>query len=574
MATRNNRQHFALRTRIILGVILAVAVLLMFRLYFLQVVYGGEYRTQASGQYISTTGGFYNRGSIFFKDKDGREVSGATIKTGYTLAIDPRSVKDPEVLYTALSPYLSDTTRETFLARAKKSEDPYEELERQLTKEQRDAIKELDLPGVVLSAERWRYYPGETLAAHTLGFVAYEDDTINGRYGLERYYEDVLTRGESNLYVNFFAELFTNLRDVVFVPVQKREGSIVTTIDPTIQLQLEQILLQTHTDWNSKMSGGIVVDPMTGAVKALAVSPSFNLNDFSEARSSDFGNPLIENVYELGSIVKPLTVAAGIDAGVISPSTTYNDRGSLTRDGYTISNFDGRARGVVSMQEVLSQSLNTGVAFVVGQLGNDAFRRYMYRLGINEETGIDLPNEAHSLTENLNSPRDIEYVTASFGQGIALTPINMVRALSALPDGHVEQPHLISEIRSRNGISHAVSYDDVRERVFSDETAEEITRMLVEVVDEALLGGSVKIENYSVAAKTGTAQIASPDGGYYDDRFLHSFFGYFPAYEPQYLVFLMNVEPQGALYASQTLTAPFMEMTHFLINYADIPPDR
>ena len=573
MAARNNRQHFALRTRIILGAVVLVAVLLVVRLYFLQVVYGSEYRSQASGQYISTTGGFYNRGSIFFKDKDGREVSGATIKTGYTLAIDPRKVDDADQLFNSLSPY-TKLDRSVFFARADKSEDPYEELQRKLSKEQAEEIRALDLPGVVLTTERWRYYPGETLAAHTLGFVAFEENAINGRYGLERYYEDVLARGESNLYVNFFAELFTNLRDVVFVPVQKREGSIVTTIDPTVQLQLEKILTTTQSEWGTRMSGGIVVDPTTGAVKAMAISPSFNLNNFSNAASSDFANPLIENVYELGSIVKPLTVAAGLDAGAIAAHTTYNDTGSLTRNGYTISNFDGRGRGVVPIQEILSQSLNTGVAFIVGELGNDSFRRYMYRLGINEETGIDLPNEAHSLTENLNSPRDIEYVTASFGQGIALTPINMVRALSALPDGHVEQPHIVSEIRSRNGIPHALDYTDVRERVFSDETAEEITRMLVEVVDEALLGGSVKIENYSVAAKTGTAQIASPDGGYYEDRFLHSFFGYFPAYEPQYLVFLMNVEPQGALYASQTLTEPFMEMTHFLINYSDIPPDR
>lgn len=573
MAVQKNRDNFRLRTRVMLGAVLFVALILVARLYFLQLVNGEKYRNQASDQYINTSGGFYDRGSIFFKDKDGREVSGATIKTGYILAVNPLEVKDAEAIYQVVAPHI-EISKQTFLARAQKVDDPYEELATHLSNDAAERIREAKLDGVVLVPEHWRYYPGGTLAAHTLGFVAYENLTVSGRYGLERHYEDVLVRGESNLYVNFFAELFTNLRDVVFVPVHKREGSIVTTIEPSVQSHLENVLEDMHAQWDSRFTAGIVIDPQTGAIRAIAATPSFDLNNFQTADSNQFANPLVERVYEMGSIVKPLTMAAGIDAGVVNANTTYNDRGSVTRDSYTISNYDGRARGVVPMQEVLSQSLNTGVAFVVDKLGNDAFRRYMYRLGLNEETGIDLPNEARNLTENLNSPRDLEYITASYGQGIALTPINMARALSALPDGYVEQPHMVSEIQTRNGLTHTMNHEDVRERVFSDETAEEITRMLVAVVDDALLGGTVALPNYSIAAKTGTAQIASPQGGYYDDRFLHSFFGYFPAYDAQYLVFLMNVEPKGAQYASQTLTEPFMDMTQFLINYYDIPPDR
>tara|TARA_B100000745_G_scaffold190207_1_gene124968 strand:- start:1453 stop:3126 length:1674 start_codon:yes stop_codon:yes gene_type:complete len=556
-----------------LGAILFVAVVLVVRLYFLQVVHGNEYRIRANDQYVSTSGGFYDRGTIFLKDKDGREVSGATIKTGFSLALKPVEITDANAVYNALAPYI-EIDKATFMARATKEGDPYEEIATRLSEEEAREIRATNLDGVILVPERWRYYPGNTLAAHTIGFVAYEDEQLNGRYGLERYFEDVLSRGESNLYVNFFAELFTNLREIVFVPVRKREGNIVTTIEPSVQLYLEKILAETRAEWNSTFTAGVVIDPQTGAIRAIAVSPSFDLNNFEKAEGWQFANPLIERVYEMGSIMKPLTVAAGLDSKAIQSKDTYNDRGSLTLDTYTISNFDGKARGVVPIQEILSQSLNTGVSYIVSRMGKDEFRRYMYRYGFNEETGIDLPNEARNLTENLNSPRDIEYATASFGQGVAVTPISMVRALSILPDGYAEQPHVVSAIHSRAGITHDVDYSDVREQVLNPETAEEITRMLVKVVDEALLGGSAKMENYSIAAKTGTAQIPSPDGGYYDDRYLHSFFGYFPAFDAQYLVFLMNMEPQGALYASQTLTKPFMDLTQFLINYYDIPPDR
>ena len=282
----------------------------------------------------------------------------------------------------------------------------------------------------------------------------------------------------------------------------------------------------------------------------------------------------MENVYELGSIIKPLTVAAGLDAGVITPQSTYYDAGSITLSDYTIRNFDGRGRGTVSMQEVLSQSLNTGVAHIASLLGKERFRKYFYGLKLGSETGIDLPSEGHGLVKNLESTRELEYATASFGQGIALTPIGAVRALSTLANGGtLVTPHLVKRIEYENGTALDVTYPE-GERVFSEQTSEDITSMLVKVVDTALKHGKAKNEYYTVAAKTGTAQIADPTGGYYDDRYLHSFFGYFPAYDPQFLIFLYTVEPKGVQYASETLTDPFMELVQFLINYYAIPPDR
>ncbi len=560
------------------------ALIMIIRLYFLQVVNGGDYNDKADRQYTSISVDTFNRGNIFFENKNTDLISAASIKTGYVLALNTKMMAtDTEMYYKKISAIIP-IDADIFYSKASKINDPYEEISKQIPEAQIKKISDLNLPGLIIEKEKWRYYPGDSLASNVIGFVGYDDTGINleGRYGLEKYYDDNLKRDSSNLYVNTFAEIFSNINSN-FIQNKDREADIVTSIDPEVQSYVQKVADSTNNKWNSKMTGVIVIDPKTGEIYSMAVSPTFNLNNFKkETNVSVYSNPLVSDAYEMGSIIKPLTMAAGLDDGDVTAKTTYMDKGYLEMDGRTIYNFDKKARGIVDMQSVLNNSLNVGATFVMNSLGKEKFLEYFQAYGIGSETGIDLPAEAAgnigNLLNNLNNSKKIEYATASFGQGISMTPIITVKALSVLANGgKLIIPHVIKKIDYKVGLSKNISYVEEAKQVIKKGTSEEISRMLVRVVDEALAGGKMKIKNYSVAAKTGTAQISRPikeGGGYYPDKYLHSFFGYFPAYSPRFLVFLYTVEPKNVNYASQTLTDPFFEIVKYLINYYEIPPDR
>lgn len=567
------------RLRVVAGIVLFLALLLICRLYFLTAIRGEAYTEEAEKQYVQTVSNAYNRGTIYFTQKDGQLVSAATLNTGYLIAIDPSRLTNEQDVYEKLNAIVS-IDKKDFLKKAKKKEDIYEEIVHRVSEADMTKIKALDIEGVQSFRERWRYYPGGTLAARVLGFVSYQGDVLSGRYGVERYYNDILARTNENLYVNFFAEIFTNINHAVFEQSTEDEGDVVLTIEPSVQAQLEAELVAVQKEWHSTETGGIIMDPKSGKIYAMGVTPTFDLNKYNEeSNPSIYNNPLVEDNIEMGSIIKALTMAAGLDAGVVNARTTYTDTGRVTMNGRTFSNYDGVGRGAnTSMQTVLNKSLNTGVAFVVGRLGHERFSEYMIdKFHLGDETGIDLPKEVQGLTENLASTRDIEYATASFGQGIAMTPINTITALASLGNGGtVPIPYITDEIRYKSGrVKKIVPNPPVH--ALKEETSEEITRMLVTVVDEALLDGKVKIPEYSIAAKTGTAQIARPrneGGGYYENRYNHTFFGYFPAYDPKFIILLYTKYPKDVNYASHTLTKPFINLTKFLLNFYQIPPDR
>lgn len=561
------------RTRLIAFGLIMVGALFLIRLFYIQIINGRAYNEAADRQYLRPSANAFERGSIFFSAKDGTLVSAATLKVGYLVTINPQLVKNASSTYQTLAA-IFPLDQESFMAAESDKADHYQEIASHIDQASADKIVAAKLPGVYIYKQKWRFYPGGKSASHVIGFMGYQGDQYLGRYGLEKSANDILARNDDGLKVNFFAEVFSDFDAALKNKSLGQEGDIVLTIEPVVQNTLEKELVAFDDKWHPDSAGGIIINPATGEVYAMAALPNFDPNA-KQADINVLNNPLVEKDYEMGSIFKPLTMAAALDTGAVTASTTYNDKGSIILDGKKISNYDFKARGIIPMQEVLNQSLNLGATFAMQRLGHQNFHDYFIKYGLTEKTGIDLPNEATGLSSNLSSKRDVEYANMAFGQGIAVTPINIARALCVLGNGgQLIVPHVIKQINYTN-LLNKVTAPIVLRQVLKPATSHEISRMLSVVVDTALAGGKVKQEHYSIAAKTGTAQIANPaGGGYYEDRYLHSFFGYFPAYSPRFLVFLYAYYPKGAKYASETWTPTFINLNHFLTSYYELPPDR
>lgn len=563
------------RIQLVLCVAGLVAFIILARAFYIQVVKHTHYTSVADSQYVTKARNTFDRGTVLLSHRLGEPVLGAELITTYRIAIDPTVIVDAPGLYDTLSLYM-ELDKQDFLSKAAKTKDPYEEIAKDIPEDVIVALRAKKLTGVSFVKDSKRAYPQNEIGAKVFGFVGNDGSRIRGQYGLERYYDDVLARKGNERSINFFAELFTDIEKTIISNNDQDEGDLLLTIDAEVQRALYSLLVETKNTWGSDIIGGIIMDPKTGAIIAMDALPSFDPNQYSGVKNqSFFSNQLVSGVYEMGSIIKPITVAAALDVDAVNLTTTYNDTGFRDLNGYKVRNYDGQARGPnTPIQTILDKSLNVGIVFLVEQLGIPRFQEYFKKFGLGQETGIDLPAEASGLTKSLDSKVFVDNATAGFGQGLAVTPIQTIRALAALGNGGVlVNPYVVDSILYTNGTQKKI-VPNTGEQVISKETSEKISRMLVHVVDTALKNGDYKMDHYTIAAKTGTAQMSKPGGGYYEDRYLHSFFGYFPAYEPKYIIFLFHTYPKGAEYASATLTDPFFKLVKFLISYYEVPPDR
>ena len=574
------KSGIVLRVRFLCGLFIVIALLLIVRLYFVQIVHGAEYQQEGTAQYVQTNPDTANRGDIYFTTKDGSLVAAAVSLSGYAIAINSTVLTDADTAYAKLNA-ITPIDRTAFMNAAAEKTSSFTSVAEHLSDAQAASIQALNIPGIIISPDEWREYPGGTLAAQALGFVGYDGTSTTrvGLYGLEKEYDSTLSESSTGLFVNPFAEIFDNIQDIVTTDPASHQGSIVTSIEPNVQKELETTLATVMHSYTPVFDGGIIMDPHTGAIYAMAMDPTFDPNDYSAVSDpSVYQDDLVSGRYELGSIMKPLTMAAGIDSGAITASTTYDDTGCITVSGAQVCNFDFKARGVIPVPQILDQSLNVGASWIATKTGYPTFTNYMKGYQLGEKTGIDMPNEVAGNLTNLDDGQGpaVNFDTASFGQGITVSPIEMIRAISALANnGVLPDPHIVTAIQYESGVTRQIPVTQ-GPRVMQASSAQTVTKMLETVYDDYELHGAIKMTHYTAAAKTGTAQIPDPaTGGYYPGSiYIHSFFGYFPATNPRFIVFLYAYKPIGQEYSAYTWDLPYFQLEQYLINYYDIPPDR
>jgi len=562
---------------ILIGAAIAV------RLFYLQVFMHEVYAEKAELQQTSTKKITPDRGEIYMHDlslekrspEQNNLVAVALNKKFPMIYVSPNEIPEEERESTAnsLAGILSIDSGE-ILKKLSVADDPYEPLKHKLDVDTTNKIKQLNLAGVHLLDEYWRYYPNGRLAGPVIGFVSSATERKVGQYGVEGYYEDILSGQSevSKLNNDALGYLFFGNSDEV--GGFKNGDSLVLTLDQNIEWQLETKLKDIADKLGSASACGIIMEPQTGRILAMTALPGFDPNEYSKVNSiSDFSNSCVQTPYEPGSVMKPITMSAGIDMGLVSPQSTFEDTGVVKIGSYEIKNNLNKQYGQATMTNVLENSINTGAVFVEQALGRENFLKYFFDFGLDKITGIDLASEAKSNFSNLKQKAEINFATASFGQGVAVTPIQMITALGALANnGTRMKPYIVDKILHTDG-SETITKPQEVAQVIKTETANQLSAMLVSASKMPFYKMPLK-ESYYMAVKTGTAQIANlTEGGYYTDEVNHSFIGFVPAFDPKFIVYLKLEKPHGVNFAVSSLAPMFSELAQYMLTYFEVPPD-
>ncbi len=486
----------------------------------------------------------------------------------YDVSAAPDSIENPQEVANQLSPLLGSSPDE--LVSLLSQGGPYVLLKPRVSQEVADAIASsgLEDKGINLEPKLRRKYPEGRLAAHLLGLVNYEN---NGAYGLEGYYNPLLKGAgivpEGKTYHRGEAASFAFPQ----LPLPQDGTHLVLTLDRNIQYLVEQELAKAVHRYQADSGTIIVMDPRTGAILAMASFPSYDPNRFYEVPMELYVNPAVSEQYEPGSVFKIITMAAGLDAGIIAPDSTFYDSGAIEVGGAVIRNPDRRAHGLVTMTDILAYSLNVGIAYVSTSLGEETFYAYLKRFGCGDHTGIDLDGEVAGTLKEPGS-RDwykSDLGTNSFGQGVAVTPLQMITAVAAVANGGVlMRPYVVERVVDDQGV--IVTQPTVVRRVVSARTAEQLTDMLVEAVERG--AELAMVPGYDVAGKTGTAQI--PVGDHYDPELtIASFVGYAPADDPQFIVLVKIDKPRLDPWGAEVAAPVFKTIAERLFVLLNVPPD-
>ncbi len=591
---------FKNRLNLVISFNVFALILIIFKLFSIQVIYSSNYKDIANDQHIRKSTLDAERGGIYSSDN----FPLATIEVTYLLFVQPKVVEDPEKLVQVLidtlekdvlkNPKLTDDERklqklileERYRSRVKLNL-YWVLIKSNVTKQQKEQIEKVNLKGVGFTEEFTRIYPEKTLASHILGFVGQDENNQKlGYFGIEGKYDGDLRGRSGQKTEERDAQGKLILLGSGKVEPAKFGRDIYLSIDRGVQSIIEPILKQSVIDYGAKSASVIVMEPKTGRILAIANYPTFDPADLTEKNCTKVDdeqelleidcreerrNLAISDIYEPGSVIKPLTLSTAIDLGVVNPQDTINDEGPIYASTHKIENWNFQHLGVISMTQILQYSNNIGASKVALKVGSKNLYNYFEKFHLNSPTGIDLEGESSGYLRSLDTWREIDLVTASFGQGIATTPLQVLTAFVAIANnGDFIKPTVVDYIYDRNENKKFKIEKKQVTKVMKKETSDIMTEMLVKAT-EAGLGKHGFLSKYRVAAKTGTAQI--PENGEYNPSKTNTTFVGYLATNKEFAMIVKFEEPKTNIYANGNAVPTWLKIAGKLTDFYEIPPD-
>jgi len=570
------REKIQIRRLRLVGLLAALfGLFIIARLFTLQIWQHSLYTAIAAGKHEIIQELLPERGTIYIQDgSTGHPVPVAMNRDVFIVFADTRKITENEKVARAIDDalHIGDAERwEIFQTLEKHPNDAYVPLMKRISEDKKIKLAEKDIEGIGFVREPYRYYPEADIGAHIIGFFGLNEGGNHiGRYGIEGYFEDELTGEQGTV---------QGERDALgaWIPLGKRDYrpandgvDITLTIDRAIQHEVCTTIERRAKEFEAQGATAIVMNPKTGAIISMCSYPNFDPNKYNEVEDVRyFNNDAIFSAYEPGSIFKPLIMAAALDQEVLTADTTFEDEGFVKFGKFKIKNAGNEKYGEQNMREVIVHSINTGMIFVAERLGEKNVKRYIEDFGFGKKTGIKLQTEVAGNISSLEKGGFIFTATASYGQGITATPLQMVRAISAIANaGKMVKPYIVAKTEDDGETVYEA--EDEFTAVLSPRAAAITVDMMAAVIEEGH-AHTAKVDGYRLAGKTGTAQIA--EGAGYGEETNHSFVGFGPVEDPKYVMIVKFEKPQRQ-FAVQTAAPVFGELSRFILQYLQVPPSR
>lgn len=554
------------RASTVFGIFVLCFLLLIIRLFYWQIISSDRLSRDAANQHFIELIIPSSRGDIL--DRSGNAL--VVNQPSYLVFGEPRVISDLPTFAEKVGLALSkDKTQ--LVASLSEPNRVWVPIAHKVELSKVTELKSLKLMGLGFEKEPKRFYPEASTAAHLLGFVGSDvNGTDRGYFGLEGYYDRQLRgiNGSRRLEKDAHGAPILIGNEERISPEDGR--TLILHVDKVIQQITERKLKEGIARYGAKEGSVVVYDPVSGGILAMASFPNYDPRAYSEFDKSYYKNPIVGSSFEPGSTFKALIMAAAIEEKLIKPDTIMDESGPVKVGPYTIRTWNNEYHGKITMTQVLEHSSNVGMVFIAKKLGHDKLLGAIKKYGFGSLTNIDLEDEATPNLRNDDEWHEVDEYTASFGQGIAVTPLQMVRAVGALANsGRMMEPHVVKEIKDGRGKTIPVVPKMVTQ-VVSQATARIVTEMMVAAVDNGEAKWA-KPKGYRIAGKTGTAQI--PVSGHYDDtKTIASFVGFAPADKPRFVMLVTLREPTSSPWGSETAAPLFFTIARELFTYWGIQP--